>query len=84
MSNFNESKATLTLAKSRLDSVIELSRKHRLTTCRLDVVIGGEHICDFEAPVGVVHELVSVGLKAADVADRLVTALGLDKEYGTA
>jgi hypothetical protein len=85
MSNFNERKAELDHARTALDSVIELSQKHRLTSCKVNVVIGGQHICEFEAPVGVVHELVSVGQKAAIVADALVDALvGLDRNGSVA
>lgn len=70
--DFNERKQELDNAKRALDSVIQLSRKHRLTTCKVAVTIGGEHICEFEAPVGVVEHLVSVGQQAAVVADEIV------------
>lgn len=84
MSNFKENHANLTSAKRAIDSVIKLSRKQRLTTCRVQVTVGGESVADFEAPIGIVSEVVNTGLRASVFVEQLFNSLGLDKEYGTA
>lgn len=81
MATFTEHQNELTEAKQSLDTFIAGSSRKRLQSVR--VIVECEHgseITAFDAPVGVLQELVSVGVKSADLADKLVTALtkGLD------